>query len=98
MALTAATLHDSDSDGHVGEADASKDMKTGTSAALQALSQGVTLPGIPIFSKLEKQRNFMLQHMVGAFRVIARKGYIEGMSGHISLRDPENPQAFWTNP
>ena len=67
-------------------------------SALQAISQGVLLPGIPIFGSMEKQRHFMLEHMAGAFRVFARKGYTEGMSGHISVRDPENPHAFWTNP
>ena len=36
--------------------------------------------------------------MALAFRVFARKGYTEGMSGHISVRDPENPHTFWTNP
>jgi len=36
--------------------------------------------------------------MALAFRVFARKDYTEGMSGHISVRDPENPHAFWTNP
>ena len=66
--------------------------------ALEALSQGTTLPGIPIFSSVEKQRHHMLEHMAGAFRVFARKEYSEGMSGHISLRDPEDPHTFWTNP
>lgn len=36
--------------------------------------------------------------MAGAFRFIAREGYCEGISGHISVRDPEDPTAFWTNP
>lgn len=36
--------------------------------------------------------------MAGAFRVFARKGFTEGMSGHISVRDPEHPHFFWTNP
>ena len=67
-------------------------------SALQAISQGVPLPGIPIFDSMEKHRHFILEHMAGAFRVFARKGYTEGMSGHISVRDPENPHAFWTNP
>jgi ribulose-5-phosphate 4-epimerase/fuculose-1-phosphate aldolase len=40
----------------------------------------------------------MLSKMALAFRVFARKGYTEGMSGHISVRDPENPHTFWTNP
>lgn len=65
---------------------------------LQAISQGVCLPGIPLFSSIDKQRAWILSHMAGAFRVFARKGFTEGMSGHISVRDPENPHTFWTNP
>lgn len=65
---------------------------------LQAISQGACLPGIPLFSSFDKQRAFMLSHMAGAFRVFARKGFTEGMSGHISVRDPENSHTFWTNP
>ncbi|KAL2404678.1 Meiotically up-regulated protein 14 [Exophiala dermatitidis] len=71
---------------------------TSTSNALQALSQGVTLPGRPVFSDHEKARAHMLEHMAGAFRVLARHNCVEGLSGHISLRDPENPHVFWTNP
>jgi ribulose-5-phosphate 4-epimerase/fuculose-1-phosphate aldolase len=66
--------------------------------ALQALSQGAVLPGIPSFPTYEEQRRYLLEHMAGAFRVFARKGYTEGMAGHISARDPENPHTFWTNP
>lgn len=66
--------------------------------AMEAISQGVPLPGIPTFTEIDKQRRWMLEHMAGAFRIFARKGYTEGMSGHISLRDPEHPDCFWTNP
>ncbi|KAF2469799.1 class II aldolase/adducin domain-containing protein [Lindgomyces ingoldianus] len=65
---------------------------------LQAISQGVCLPGIPIFSSMDRHRAWILEHMAGAFRVFARKGFTEGMSGHISVRDPENCHTFWTNP
>ena len=65
---------------------------------LQAMCQDTCLPGIPIFNDFEKQRHWMLEHMAGAFRVFARKDFTEGISGHISLRDPENPHTFWTNP
>lgn len=34
--------------------------------------------------------------MALAFRVFARNGYTDGMAGHISVRDPENPHTFWT--
>lgn len=36
--------------------------------------------------------------MAAAFRVFARKGYTEGAAGHISLRDPVDPETFWINP
>ena len=39
-----------------------------------------------------------LKSQAGAFRVMARKGFSEGMSGHISVRDPEFEDRFWTNP
>ncbi|KAJ3540013.1 hypothetical protein NM208_g5243 [Fusarium decemcellulare] len=66
--------------------------------ALQSLSQGVILQGPPHFNSFEKQRRWMLEHLAGAFRVFARKGYTEGLAGHISLRDPEHFDCFWTNP
>ena len=76
----------------------SKDDPTKEKTALQAISQGVCLPGIPLFSSYDKHRAWILSHMAGAFRVFARKGFTEGMSGHISVRDPEHPHTFWTNP
>ncbi|KAL2414728.1 Meiotically up-regulated protein 14 [Exophiala dermatitidis] len=67
--------------------------------SFQALSQGpVVLRGPPTFSSVEKQRQWMLGHMAAAFRVFARKGFTEGLAGHTSLRDPEFPDCFWTNP
>lgn len=68
-------------------------------SAIQAISQGgVTLAGIPSFTLIDKKRRWVLEHMAGAFRVFSRKGFTEGMAGHISLRDPEHPDTFWTNP
>ncbi|EXK79647.1 hypothetical protein FOQG_15782 [Fusarium oxysporum f. sp. raphani 54005] len=66
---------------------------------LQALSHGVvTLQGIPEFPDFSSQRQWQLRHMVAVFRHWHREGYVEGMSGHISVRDPEFHDAFWTNP
>lgn len=76
----------------------SKSDPTKQQTPLQAISQGITLPGIPLFSSYDKHRAWILSHMAGAFRVFARKGFTEGMSGHISVRDPEHPHTFWTNP
>ena len=66
---------------------------------LQALSHGdVCIPGIPKFETFEAQRQWQLEHMAAAFRHWSREGYVEGISGHISVRDPEHTDAFWTNP
>jgi hypothetical protein len=70
----------------------------GEQSAIQAISLGTPLSPIPSFTTVDKQRRWMLEHLAGAFRVFSRKGYGEGMSGHISLRDPEFPDCFWTNP
>lgn len=65
---------------------------------LEMMATGGTLAGIPTFPSFANHRQWMLEHMALAFRVFARKGYTEGISGHISVRDPENPHTFWTNP
>ncbi|KAI8664785.1 Aldolase-II domain-containing protein [Fusarium sp. Ph1] len=65
---------------------------------LRALSHGPMLGGVPKFLDLSSQRRWLLQHMTAVFRHWSREGYVEGMSGHISVRDPEYPHAFWTNP
>ena len=66
---------------------------------LEALSHGkVKLSGVPKFSDLALKRRWQLEHMAAVFRHWAREDYIEGMSGHITVRDPEFPDAFWTNP
>lgn len=63
---------------------------------LQKISQGVSLPGIPQHPTFAAQRQWLLERMTLAFRVFARKNYTDGMAGHISVRDPENPHTFWT--
>lgn len=59
---------------------------------------GYPFPGIPRISDPYKKRQWQLEHMAGAFRVFARKGFTEGTSGHISVRDTIDPNTFWINP
>ncbi|CAI7602441.1 unnamed protein product [Penicillium viridicatum] len=59
---------------------------------------GYKYEGIPDIKDPYAKRQWQLEHMAGAFRVFARKGYTEGGSGHISLRDPVDPSTFWINP
>lgn len=68
---------------------------------LEALSHGpdgLSVPGIPKFVSFENERTWILEHMAAVFRHWSREDYIEGISGHISVLDPEHTNAFWFNP
>lgn len=68
-------------------------------ASVSAVSTGgYEFAGVPKFDDLYKKRQWQLEHMAGAFRVFARKGFTEGTAGHISVRDPVDPKTFWINP
>lgn len=65
---------------------------------LAVATGGYLFPGIPNIQDPFKRRQWQLEHMAGAFRVFARKGFTEGTSGHISVRDTVDPNTFWINP
>ncbi|KAL4736089.1 class II aldolase/adducin N-terminal [Aspergillus similis] len=69
-----------------------------TQTQLAVATGGYIFPGIPRITDPYKKRQWQLEHMAGAFRVFARKGFTEGTSGHISVRDPIDPATFWINP
>lgn len=78
-----------------------EDTKEGsaTQESISAIGvDGLRFGQIPTFENLLQKRQWQLEHMAGAFRVFARKGYTEGTSGHISVRDPIDPDTFWINP
>jgi hypothetical protein len=56
------------------------------------------MPSIPVFSSPLAERKWNLEHMAGAFRIFGKFGFSEGAAGHISLRDPVNPDWMWINP
>lgn len=59
---------------------------------------GIPYPGIPKIEDPYQKRQWQLEHMAGAFRVFSRMGFTEGAAGHISVRDPVDPNTFWINP
>ncbi|RJE23512.1 hypothetical protein PHISCL_04136 [Aspergillus sclerotialis] len=72
---------------------------TEDNSPLAAISHGDNvLPGIPRFDSFEAQRQWQLEHMAAAFRHWSREGYVVGMTGHISVRDPEHENVMWINP
>ncbi|RMJ21270.1 hypothetical protein PHISP_07859 [Aspergillus sp. HF37] len=72
-------------------------------ANFQAVARGnrsgtLKLRGIPMFADPHEQRKWMKEHMAAAFRFFGKRGYGEGISGHISMRDPIVKGHFWMNP
>ena len=56
------------------------------------------LPSMPVFDSVEDERAHRLVKLAGALRVSGRRGFGEGVAGHITVRDPEHPELFWVNP
>jgi len=50
------------------------------------------------FSNIEEERGYIKQRLAAAFRIFGYFQFDEGVAGHITARDPENPEHFWVNP
>jgi ribulose-5-phosphate 4-epimerase/fuculose-1-phosphate aldolase len=60
--------------------------------------EGIALPRPPEFATSAEERLHRKQQLAGAFRIFGRFGFGEGVAGHITVRDPEDPHLFWVNP
>ncbi|TDD44258.1 class II aldolase/adducin family protein [Saccharopolyspora elongata] len=74
-----------------------------TTAADVHIGLGPTPPGFqamlpPAFDSVEEERLHRKQELAAAFRLFGKLGFSEGVAGHITARDPENPEWFWVNP
>src|SRR5437764_15405633 len=55
-------------------------------------------PTKPTFASLEEERQDRKQRLAAGFRLFAKFGFEEGVAGHITARDPIEPETFWVNP
>jgi ribulose-5-phosphate 4-epimerase/fuculose-1-phosphate aldolase len=55
-------------------------------------------PTLPEFSSPEEERLHRKQRLAAGFRLFAKFGFEEGVAGHITARDPIDPETFWVNP
>ncbi|WP_327138917.1 class II aldolase/adducin family protein [Nocardia sp. NBC_01327] len=62
----------------------------------QATTAQIPLP--PTFESVQDERRYRKQQLAAGFRLFGRFGFSEGVAGHITVRDPENPGWFWVNP
>ncbi|WP_405913146.1 class II aldolase/adducin family protein [Streptomyces sp. NBC_00963] len=52
----------------------------------------------PVHETLAEERQYRKARLAGALRLFARYGYEDGVSGHITARDPGYPDCYWVNP
>ena len=67
-------------------------------SAFKPSQEGITMPQPPTFATSAEERLHRKQQLAGAFRIFGRFGFGEGIAGHITVRDPEDPHMFWVNP
>ena len=59
---------------------------------------GLVFPEIPTFASFAEERTYRKQHLVAATRAFGMHGFDYGFAGHLTVRDPEHPELYWTNP
>ncbi|HVV75940.1 MAG TPA: class II aldolase/adducin family protein [Mycobacteriales bacterium] len=55
-------------------------------------------PMPPKFDSLEDERQHRKERLAAGFRLFSKFGFEEGVAGHITARDPIEPNTFWVNP
>ena len=73
-------------------------MKEGIPQMTEAPGRAKNVPKPPVFGTIAEERRHRQERLAAAFRLFARFGYDEGVAGHITARDPGNPEWFWVNP
>jgi ribulose-5-phosphate 4-epimerase/fuculose-1-phosphate aldolase len=59
---------------------------------------GLAFPRYPVFDDAAHERRHRKIRLAAACRLFADLGYEYGFAGHITVRDPEDPNLYWTNP
>ena len=56
---------------------------------------------LPTFDTVEEERLHRKQRLAATYRIFAKLGFEDGAvgaAGHVTVRDPEDPETFWVNP
>jgi ribulose-5-phosphate 4-epimerase/fuculose-1-phosphate aldolase len=59
---------------------------------------GLQFPQVPSFASHQEHRVHLKQRLVAACRAFALHGLDYGFAGHLTIRDPERTNLYWTNP
>ncbi len=55
-------------------------------------------PRAPQFTNFAEERQHRKERLVAACRAFALENFDYGFAGHLTIRDPEHPHLYWTNP
>lgn len=64
----------------------------------QPKQAGLIFPEIPTFATHAQERQHRKERLVAACRAFAQQKFDYGFAGHLTVRDPEFPELYWTNP
>lgn len=70
----------------------------GRESIYQPTQPGLIFPERPHFADLAGERRYRKQRLAAACRAFALHGLDYGFAGHLTVRDPERPELYWTNP
>lgn len=59
---------------------------------------GLKFPEEPALNSNEELRLYRKKRLVAACRAFAQQKLDYGFAGHLTVRDPEHPELYWTNP
>ena len=59
---------------------------------------GLKFPAVPVFDNYAAHRQHLKERLVAACRAFALHDLDYGFAGHLTVRDPEFPNLYWTNP
>lgn len=60
--------------------------------------EGLHFPREPVFHTLAEERQHRRERLAAVCRIFGRYKFEYGFAGHVTVRDPEHHDLFWTNP
>jgi ribulose-5-phosphate 4-epimerase/fuculose-1-phosphate aldolase len=64
----------------------------------QPTQVSLKFPQLPDFTTHAETRQHRKERLVAACRAFDLQGFDYGFAGHLTVRDPERPELYWTNP
>lgn len=77
---------------------AARQEKPANVSIYQPKQTGLIFPEVPTFATHAEERQHRKERLVAACREFAVQGFDYGFAGHLTIRDPEFSELYWTNP